>query len=269
LERDPRNKTGVNYFIFDSLQNLAEYEAQRGNLKEARAALADGRRVIEKFVQQSGFDPEVIEISNLEMNLMDDVDLLRASGDHAAIHSRAVALQDGLAKVKHVTEGNTAFREDAIRNAKLLQVESALRLGHPEEAVNEARSVLANFPVGGLGKRGVNRMTAQFESRLGQALVAAGKRDEGLKHLESANAHYRAEMAKGASETHFRLEFGRLLYELARAQPADDAGRARRKELLTQAAAVVDGLSFEVKQWGEAKELMQWVAAAQHAPASI
>ena len=268
LEHDPRNKSGVNYFIFNSWQTLATIEAQRGNFSAARAAVEESRRTIKLFEKQSGFDQEVMDLGTSEDELMADAELLAASGDYATLHTRALALQERLAQIKRVNEGNKQFREDLLREAQFYQVESALRIGRVEEAVSTARRVLAQPQIGSLGRIGTELYTAKAQARLGQALLAAGQRAEALTALSTADAYFRTQMNQGAASTDFRLDFGRILYQLARAQPTDAAGRARRAELLAEASAVLGGLTFEAKQLITAKELMQSVADAQREPVS-
>jgi len=267
-ERDPRNKSGTNFFIYRSWQLLATVESQRGNFPAARAAIADARRSIVAFQKQAGFDNEVNQLSDLAVELFEDVDLLSAQGDYATVHARAVALQDRMPKIKVVNEGNRQFREDLLRDARELQVDSALRTGKVEEAVRVARTAVDQPLAGSLGKHGKDGSRARFQTLLGQSLVDAGRSSEALAPLTAADEYYRAELAKGAGGTRFRLDYGRTLYELARAQPSDDAGRARRGVLLDEASSLLDGLSFEAKQLVASKELMQWVADAQHAAVS-
>ena len=94
-------------------------------------------------------------------------------------------------------------------------------------------------------------------------MLGVDRRAEALVPLGEALAYYRAEQAKGATETSFRQDIARALYHLARAQAGDAAGRAQRRALLDEAAGVLDGLTFEARQLIASKELIQWVRAAQ------
>jgi hypothetical protein len=165
-------------------------------------------------------------------------------------------------------EGNRQFREDLLRDARDYLIESALRLGKAEEALSVARAMVDQPLVGSLSKRGKEFTHAKFQTKLGQALIDAGRRSEALAPLAAADAFFRGELAKGASGSQFRLDYGRTLYHFARAQAADEAGRARRAVLLDEASALLAGLSFEAKQLIASKELMQWVSDAQHVQVS-
>lgn len=268
LEHDPRNKSGVNFFNFLSWQILSKVEAQRGNFPAARTAVEEASRTIQLFQKQAGFDAEVNALSNLDSELMSDVDVLAAAGDYATVHSRTVTFLERLGKIKVVNAGNRQFREDATRDARNYQIDSALRIGKVEEALSVARAALEQPLNGSMGKKGRERSKAILQTKLGQALIAVGQRNAALAPLTEADAYFRGELAKGAGESQFRLDYGRTLYQFARAQAADEAGRARRGVLLDEASAVLGGLSFEAKQFVASKELMQWVADAQHAPVS-
>jgi hypothetical protein len=268
LEHDPRNKSGANFFIFRSWHTLADVESQRGNFAAARAAIAEARRAIRLFEKQAGFDQEVNELSDAAVELLEDVDLLSAQGDYATVHARAVAMQDRMGKIKVLNEGNQTFREDLLRDSRELQIDSALRIGKVEEAVNVARTALDQPVTGSFGKRAKDLLQAKLQTSLGQALIDAGRRGEAVAPLTAADAYFRGELAKGASGSQFSLDYGRTLFQFARAQPSDEAGRARRGVLLDEASALLAGQSFEARQMIATKELMQWVADAQHAAVS-
>ena len=116
---------------------------------------------------------------------------------------------------------------------------------------------------GRLDKLTLEDTLARAKVRLGQALLGADRRNEALVTLGEAVAHYRAEQGKGAGGTIFRQDFARALYQLAQAQPPDEAGRAQRRTLLDEAAGQLGGLSLEAQQLLTSKELVQWVAAAR------
>jgi tetratricopeptide (TPR) repeat protein len=263
LEHDPRNKTGMNASIYWTWANIVRLEAQQGNLRSARSALAETRRTLVQLQKDRAFDPELTQISTLGTDML-EFDVLAAEGDYAAIHARAVDIGDRLAKMKLQAEGNRDFRTGAMRTARVWQNESALRLGNLEEAVTAARDFL-DKPL--FGRRAdlaqIGDSTARAKVRLGQALLGSGQRSEALGPLNEAVAYYRKQLAAGAGETGFRQDFSRALWQLALAQAGDDAGLARRRALLAEAAGQLGGLSLEAQQLVESKELIQGVRAAQ------
>jgi tetratricopeptide (TPR) repeat protein len=263
LEFDPRNKTGTNFFTFVSWRTTTFLEAQAGNLPAARAAVVETSRTADVLLRERDLDREVKELSALDRKLMYEVDILAAAGDYASVHARAVAYGEELDKIKEESTGNQRLRGDALRRARLWQIESALRLGKIEEAVNVARTTVDRPPYGSLEKLDQAYFLARAQVRLGQALVEAGRRDEALAPLTDAMAYYRRERAAGADDVQFRQDFARALYVLGEAQGTTPAGRGQRRALLDEAAAELGDLSFEAQQLATSKELMRWVAAAQ------
>ena len=263
LEHDPRNKTGMSAATFWAWQNTVRWEAQQGDLRSAQAALGELRRSRDQLVKDRAINPELAQIGTLSVSLM-ECDVFAAAGDYAKVHARAAEIGDQLANLKVLGDGNLDFRTNALRNARIWQTESALRLGNVEEAEAAAKSAV-DKPL--FGRRAdqtqIGEATARAKVRLGQALLGAGHGSEALAPLHGAEAYYRQELAKGAADTGFRQDCARAFYQLALAQAGDDAGRTRRRDLLDEAAAVLDGLTFEARQLVASKELNQWVMAAQ------
>ena len=169
-----------------------------------------------------------------------------------------------LEKIKVQLEGNEPFRANALRDSRVWQNESALRLGNFEEAAVGARELVEKPQFGRrVDQREREGSIARSKVRLGQALLGSGRRGEALGRLKEAEAYYRDELKRGASDTTFRWDFSRALYHLSRAQADDAAGRTRRVALLDEAAGVLDGLSLEAQQLIASKELIKWVAAAR------
>ena len=110
---------------------------------------------------------------------------------------------------------------------------------------------------------GVRVLRHRVNFRLGQALLESGQRSEALAQFAEAMAHYRAEQANGATETSYRQDFARALYQLSQAQGSDDVGRAQRRGLLDEALSVLGGLSLEAQQLISSKELFRWVREAR------
>jgi hypothetical protein len=263
LEHDPRNKTGMSAASFWARLRTVGREAQQGNIRSAKAAMAEARRAMVRLQQDRAINPELVKIGTINLGLL-ECNILAAEGDYAKVHALAVEVGDQLASLKVKSDGNRDFHTNGLRNARAWQNESALRLGNFEEAATAARAALYK-PL--FGRRAdqteIGENTARTKVQLGQALAGAGRRDEALAPLQEAEAYYRQELAKGATETSFRQEAARAFYQLALVQAGDEAGRTRRRDLLDEAAALIDGLSFEARQLVATKELNKWVTAAQ------
>jgi tetratricopeptide (TPR) repeat protein len=262
LEHDPRNKTGSDPVIYWAWREQMGILAQAGNLPEARAALAELRRVEGEVVKDRNLDKELEEITDVDVAAA-ELELLAATGDYTTIHARAVEMGAQIGKIKVLNPGNQGFRAGATRLNRRWLAEAALRLGHFEEAVTATRESVENPEFGRMSVSDKAEAMAHAKLRQGQALLGAGRRAEALGPLGEAEAYFRQQQARGAGDTSFRQYFSRSLYYLSRAQADDDAGRARRRALLDDAATVLGGLSFEAQQLVASKELMRWVATAQ------
>ncbi len=263
-EKDPRNKAGPDFTHVDAWGAIARLEAQRGNLRTARAARAEQARLVETLHKLRDINPELVQISNLGQQL-DESTLLAAEGNYAAIHDLATSVAAKIGQIKDThNEGNRGFRERLVAQARSLIIESALRLGRAEEAVTAAREAVANPVIrSNLTKAERDMVETRAQVRLGQALRVAGQTAEGVDVLGQTVAYYRKEQAAGAIETGFRHDFTRALYQLALAQAGDADGRARRRALLDEAMTVLGGLSLEAQQLLGNKELIKWVSDAR------
>ncbi|MDI1337504.1 MAG: hypothetical protein PSU94_15080, partial [Lacunisphaera sp.] len=262
-EHDPRNKTGVDVSLLGAWENIIRLEAQQGNLRAARAALVERIRAGAAFVKVRGINPELAEINRMGEKLL-EVGVLAAEGNYAAIQTMTAGVAQQIADLKETNEGNRAFRQGLITRNRGWFIEASLRQGRTEQAVTAARDVLAHPPeFNRLTKSEHEAMLARFQARLGQGLRLDNQTAEAKAVLGKLVADYRAQQAAGATETYFRQDFARALYQLALAQSGDDAGRSQRQALLGEAAGVLDGLSFEARQLLPNKELIKWVTDAQ------
>ena len=263
LEHDPRNKTGVSFRAWQAWVETTVWNAQLGNLGSARAALEQARRLRKQFIKERNIDAELAEIGGMDLDLLECA-ILEAEGDYTKIHTKAVEIGDRLARMKLLAEGNIEFRAQALRRSRSMQSESALRLGHVEEALTVTREQIEKPLLSRRADALDNAHTiARMKMRHGQALLGAGQRLEALAALRDAEGFYREQLAKGASDTGFRQNFARTLYHLSRAQTEDAAGRATRLALLDEAMTVLGGLSLEAQQLQASKELIKWVTSAR------
>jgi hypothetical protein len=262
LANDPRNKTGMDGGIIFAWRFIETLEAQTGNIRSARLALAEARRVVPLVIKDRGVDAELAQITDLNME-MGEYDILAAEGDYAAIYAKTGDIDARLLQISGVNGRNLEFRNDALRRNRAWIAESALRLGNFEQAVTVARDNVEKPIVGRLDKLTMAAILARSKIHLGQALLGTDQRAEALVPLGEAVAYYRREQAAGASATFFRNDFARALFQLARAQSDDDDGRTRRRALLDEAMGVLGGLTIEAQQLLMNKELLKWISAAR------
>jgi hypothetical protein len=263
MARDPRNKTGMSFFSYQSWVNITIWNAQLGNLGSARSALEQSQRTLKEFVKDHSIDAELEEIGKLDQGLLESA-VDQAEGKYEKVHARALETADRLSRMKLTAEGNVEFRANALRRSRNLQVESALRLGNFEEAITAARDLLdkplLSRRIDALEK---DTSMAQSKVRYGQALLGAGRRLEALAVLRDAEGFFREQQARGAADTGFRLQFARSLFQLARAQADDEAGRSQRLTLLDEAMTQLGGLTVEARQLRDSRELLKWVTDAR------
>jgi tetratricopeptide (TPR) repeat protein len=263
LEKDPRNKTGVDGQVFYSWRLIEAISAQKGDLPAARDALAEVHRVAPLIIRDRNFSPELAQITDKIMQVF-DYDLLAAEGNFAEIHKRSVALDAEVRKLTVTTGPARDFRNDTLRRNQGWLTESALRTGNYEEAVTLARQTIDQPIAGRLNQVQVEEALIVAKVRLGQALLGAGRRNEALVPLGEAVTYYRARQANGDGSTGFRQDFARALYQMALAQTKDEGGRTERRALLDEALAVLGGLTVEAQQLRASRELIQWVGEARN-----
>jgi hypothetical protein len=263
LQNDPRNLTGVSFRAFQAWAQITGLNAKLGNLGSARAALEQSRRLRQQFIKERNIDAELAEISGMDQEML-ECTLLAAEGDYAKVHAKAVEIGDRVARMKLKAEGNIEFRDGTLRRSRALQSETALRLGKFEEAVSVTQEQIGKPH---LSRRsdalGNAYIMARMKERNGQALLGAGQRLAALAALRDAEAFYREQLAKGATDTGFRQDFARTLYHLSRAQTDEAEGRARRLALLDEAMTQLGGLTIEAQQLRDSKELIKWVSDAR------
>ena len=263
LDKDPRNVTGSGGNIYYAWRNIAKVESERGNMEAAQAALGGLHSAAEQFKRIQGTDAGFNEASAVWEDLY-TLDLLASKGDYELIHTRAVALNDRLQKIAPKNALTRNIRTEAIRQDHGWIVESALRTNRPEEAMSLAKQLAEPVPPQpGDEKVLIDSNHWRAEVRLGQSLIATGHNAEARATLAETLAYYRSRQANGSSSTRFRQDFGTALYQMARAQEDDDAGRAQRRALLDEAASVLGGLSQEAQQFQTSRELIEWVTQAR------
>ena len=266
LDKDPRNATGSGGNIYYAWRFIARFESQRGNTEAAAKALEALHQTAEQFKKTQGTDEAFNEASAVWEDLY-RFDILASKGDYETIHAKSVALNDRLQKIVPKNALTRNIRTEAIRQDHTWIVESALRTSRPEEAMSLARQLAEPVaPQPSDEKIILDMNLGRARVRLGQSLIASGKKADARTVLEKALSYYRSRQANGASATLYRQDFGAALYHLSQAQEDDEAGRAQRRALLDEAASVLGGLSQEAQQFYSSRELIQWVIDARSRP---
>lgn len=260
LENDPRNQTGVDVSIYRAWVTISRVEAQMDNPTEARRAVAEARRVAAPVFRDRFRETVPVPIRDIQLEML-DLDLLAASGDYARIHAMATDMLARADRLKVESDADQDFTEDIRRRLRAWHIDASVRLNRMEEALTAARAVIDQPLAGRLDKLALDDVLARNQIRLGQALLGSGQREEACKALETAEAHFRKLQGQGASGTYFLRDLSRVLFHLSQAQADDAAGRARRLDLLEEAAAAIGRLSFEAQQVRANQELAGWIAA--------
>jgi tetratricopeptide (TPR) repeat protein len=262
LEHDPRNKTGADNGTFFALRLLEAASVQAGDLRGARAALDEIRRVGPAIVRERALGQSWATITSLMTQIFEH-DLDAAQADYAPVLARAQEID---ARLRQFTDREASImlaRDDALRRNQGWMVEAALRLGNFEQAASAAHQAIEKPIAGRLGPQGVKDSVARNRVRLGQALLGSGRTAEARAEFEQALAYYREQQKAGANGMGSRQDLARALYQLSQAQALDEAGVARRQALLAEAETVLLGMTFEAQQTLNGSELIQWVRKAR------
>jgi serine/threonine protein kinase len=265
--------TGNSYWIAELGSALARWEAQREDHDGANQALQEARRSCEAILggQRALELTELLKAAERQVKL--------ASGEYADVRNMS---KDAVSRLDKLIQGATADppRHAALvyftRQAHEVAARAALNLGHYDDAETAARALLlVPSEAGGCFSNGMEHILLDEpddvvwgQVLLAQAVVGQGRNAEALKMLEPALAHYRDDQAHGAAFVSFRQHFARALYVQALAEPADSAGTALARESLSQALALLQGLTDEARQLHDSKELLTWIATAQKKLAS-
>ncbi|HZZ19589.1 MAG TPA: hypothetical protein VFE25_09475 [Opitutaceae bacterium] len=263
FEKDPRNKTGSSGNVYYSWRNIARYEAERGNLGEAEKALSELHATTENFKKTQGVDEAFTQASDGWESLY-RLDILASKGDYGAIAAQAAALDERLQKIATKNSLTKTIKEEALRQDHVWIVEAAIRTGSKEQALSAAKGLMEVPETLSTDEKQTTDLIKEIaETRYGEALIENGRKGEARGLLAEAVAYFHQRQANGAADTRFRQEFGKALYEMARAQEDDDIGRAHRRDLLNEAQSILGGLSQEAQQFRTSRELIEKVSVAR------
>jgi hypothetical protein len=180
------------------------------------------------------------------------------------VHSAAGSIAARLQKIVPNNALTRDIRTEAIRSSNSWLAESALRTHRTEEAYTTAKDLVDKPQFSSTAeKSSKDRLIAESKIRLATALVDQGHLAEARGTLSEVMGYFRERQAKGAGDPYFRIDFGKALYQDARAQESDAAGAAKRRALLDEAASVLGGLSQEAQRMSQAEEITDWVSKAR------
>jgi serine/threonine protein kinase len=246
---------------------IVRWEAQRENRGAGDQALQEGRHSIDAYAARKRM-PEIIRECWVEAFDSAERQMRLAFREDATVYTMASHSLPQLEKLRRNVTDPAMEDELLLLQRQTLDdaAQAALSLGRFADAESAGRMLLS--PPSRTGVYSERYMDQPDDPVRGQVLLAhaavgQGRKDEALKMLEPALAHYRETQAQGAAYIAFRQHFARALYVQALAEPGDNGGIARRREALDQATALLQGLSDEARQLHDSKQLASWITAAQ------
>ena len=241
--------------------HLAWLEGQLGRRDAAEEAFEAGRRAIDEAVSWSPEDSPLHSLREAAYDV-DRAWLEFALGNHAKARSLALGVEAKVAQlqVREDDRGTRSLSRGLVRRSLAALARAELSQGRHADAEAALQRWLA-VPREEEGAR-FAKLTKRIHTQLAQAMAMQGRRAEAWALVQPELASFRDEQARGAAGTEFERDFAYALYAGALAQPADETGAAQRERMLREAAALLDGMSAEVRQLAEHRELRGWVAAA-------
>lgn len=193
----------------------------------------------------------------------------RTLGQNAAVHQVA---GDTLACIGQLVAtwldaDNVAVLNQLRRQALSDAARASIQVGRFAEAETSARTPLTRP----LSRTRLAEHLRKFQADdlgwarvlLAQGRFAQRQSAKALKTLEPAVARYPDTQVQGMTHVTFRLHFAPALYVQALAQPNDGSGLAQRRAAREQAMPLLQGLSEEVRQSHDSKQLIAWITAEQ------
>jgi hypothetical protein len=263
IDQDPANVTGSGGNIYYSWRRIAAAEAGLGHPDEANKALAALHQIAAKFMEMEGTDQSFAQAAAAWEDIY-RLDLLAAQGDYESVHAQAANIEEKLRKIAPRDTLTKLIRDDAITQTHVWVVKAAVHTGRQEEAAAAAKSFLdhPSFSVG-TEKTLIDAVVARTRTRYAQSLIDLDRKAEARSALQEVMVYYRGRQANGANATSFRQDLGAALFQMARLEDDDEAGRARRRALLDEAQSVLGGLSQQAQQFYDSKEIIELVSRAR------
>ncbi len=246
----------------------ASWEAQRGNRDAADKALDEARHFLDAIASKDRM-PDRLKERWMELANHAERQVRLAFGEDATVLTLA---RDALPRLEKLSASENDPEVASVllfhkRQALHVGTRAALGLGLFAEAEVTAHALLSLPLATGVFAERVSLDqpddVAWARVLLAQATVEQGRQAEALKTLEPALAHYREAQLQGAAHVTFRHHFARALYVQALAETSDYGGIARRRDLLDQAARLLNALSDEARLLHDSKELLSWIAVAR------
>jgi hypothetical protein len=264
LEDHNKAADGGPMFLLSSIFPVAELATKLADLGEAAAAqstLASGQPWREKLRHSEA-------LGSLGAVVADSIENLTAAelafeGDDLDRAQRLAA--DGLRKLQGVTpNGDTErqFRDACLIFADELDGRTEYQLGHLAAAEKAWRGALAARQRVGAATDTGRRDRDQVTTVIALAVARQGRTAEAARTIAPVVGFLRQLAARNHGDRWLALELARALYVQALAEPA------RRVVLLSEAAALVEGLPAALRALHDVRQWRERIAEAQRGPAT-
>ncbi len=253
---EPPTKTGRRT-LRGVLFSLALLEAERGNFVAARRAAA-ARLLYAPYIRDArGLSSLAAHLRRPTVLAAEERRLSLLMGEDAAVVEQGMATLTQLFSLLQrpdATEADRLFYLPEIATVQEHIVRAHLHSGH----WGEVESVLA-LPPDITPVASATRLASQARW-LGMALARQGRGPEALAVLNKPQADLGRRMQLRIATMAERQDFALGLLVEAIAQPATDAGRARRHAALAEAQKIVNDLSEASRQLYQPRLLVSWLA---------
>lgn len=268
LAQDPRSPKGLGASTWYVWLNLTGYQADSGDRAGAERSSQAMLRALQAFAeQQPPRSPSRLLSGHALNQLLTAAGLKLEEGDPQSALTDAMA---ALAKIEAIEVPATDFNGTRHKNEILepsysVAARASIGLGRYSQAETFARQWLAVVP-GAVQQADPKKYKSQARTILAQAIAMQGRHEEARKVLQSALDYYRQQLQTGAKGTTFRHDCAYALYVSAISQPADAAGRARRKADLAEASKLIAGASSQAQNLTPMRHVAGLIAHARAAP---
>jgi hypothetical protein len=247
----------VRRYIKGTLERVALLEAERGNFAAADQAMAAQQvhvaslKVPSDASQRAAVSRDSVAAARTERQ----VALLR--GDYEAVRLGGQLMLGQLTSLltgagARETDRTAYHNEVAALREQL--AEALVQTGRFAEAETMLQSSTA------LLARNASPYTVRQRTWLAMAIARQGRSAEALEVLAQATRFLKPRHENRTASLDQRQLLAHAFVVEAIAQPATDAGRARRHAALAEAQAILDALTDEARQLYNARVVRQWIA---------
>jgi tetratricopeptide (TPR) repeat protein len=243
LENDARAPPSVmmRWGLANVAGRLAQLEADRGNRKEAEAALARNRQFEEYLIAQRPAGSFLRAAQTAEADLW-PMFVARTLGDNQRALDLGRSALSKIEQLKPVDEQQARARDNYLRWANADMAQAAYRLDDyamAERHMTQVLDIRKRTPSSGAGDK---RETAMEQAYLALILARQNRQAEAQKFLTPVLKFERDLSSLNRDDPSQRLELATALYVAAVAGLSDPVAQ------LTEAAALIDHLPPEMRQ---------------------